>query len=45
MNIFVWPSLENEVVSKTGFCYGLDSHFGILTNGMWFLVVWIKMLV
>lgn len=30
---FSWPSLENEIVSKTGFCYGLDSHFGILTNG------------
>ena len=30
---FSWPSLENEVVSKTGFCYGLDSHFGILTSG------------
>ena len=30
---FSWPSLENEIVSKTGFCYGLDSHFGILVNG------------
>lgn len=30
---FSWPSLQNEIVSKTGFCYGLDSHFGILTNG------------
>ena len=30
---FNWPSLENEEVSKTGFCYGLDSHFGILTSG------------
>jgi len=30
---FNWPSLENEVVSTKGFCYGLDSHFGILTSG------------
>lgn len=30
---FNWPSLENEFVSNKGFCYGLDSHFGILTSG------------
>ena len=30
---FNWPSLENEIVSSNGFCYGLDSHFGILTSG------------
>ena len=30
---FNWPSLNNEIVSTKGFCYGLDSHFGILTNG------------
>ncbi|MDD2896207.1 MAG: radical SAM/SPASM domain-containing protein [Aliarcobacter sp.] len=30
---FSWPNLENGIVSKSGFCYGLDSHFGILTNG------------
>jgi radical SAM protein with 4Fe4S-binding SPASM domain len=30
---FEWPSLENEFVSDKGFCYGLDSHFGILANG------------
>lgn len=30
---FNWPSLENEIVSEEGFCYGLDSHFGILSNG------------
>ncbi|WP_366517901.1 SPASM domain-containing protein [uncultured Arcobacter sp.] len=30
---FEWPSLENEFVSNKGFCYGLDSHFGILANG------------
>ena len=31
---FNWPSLENKEVSKNGFCYGLDSHFGILTSGV-----------
>ena len=30
---FNWPSLSNEVVSKKGTCYGLDSHFGILSSG------------
>ena len=30
---FNWPSLQNKIVSTKGFCYGLDSHFGILTNG------------
>ncbi|OCL89947.1 radical SAM/SPASM domain-containing protein [Arcobacter porcinus] len=30
---FVWPSLKNEIVSKSGFCHGLSSHFGILSNG------------
>ena len=30
---FEWPSLSNDFVSKTGFCYGLDSHFGILADG------------
>ncbi len=30
---FEWPSLDNEFVSKSGFCYGLDSHFGILASG------------
>ncbi len=30
---FNWPSLNNKFVSKEGFCYGLDSHFGILSNG------------
>ncbi|WP_368030712.1 radical SAM/SPASM domain-containing protein [Arcobacter sp. s6] len=30
---FNWPSLENKFVSTKGFCYGLDSHFGILTSG------------
>lgn len=30
---FDWPSLNNEFVSEKGFCYGLDSHFGVLANG------------
>jgi len=30
---FNWPSLNNDFVSKKGTCYGLDSHFGILSSG------------
>ena len=30
---FNWPSLNNKHVSNEGFCYGLDSHFGILSSG------------
>jgi len=30
---FVWPSLEQEVLGTEGFCYGLNSHFGILVDG------------
>jgi len=30
---FNWPSLDNDEISKKGTCYGLDSHFGILSNG------------
>lgn len=30
---FNWPSLKNDFVSNKGFCYGLDSHFGILSSG------------
>ena len=30
---FNWPSLDNDFVSKEGTCYGLDSHFGILSSG------------
>ncbi|WP_418186070.1 radical SAM/SPASM domain-containing protein [Aliarcobacter vitoriensis] len=30
---FNWPDLKNETISKTGFCYGLNSHFGILASG------------
>ncbi len=31
---FNWPSLDNTFVSNSGFCYGLNSHFGILSNGV-----------
>ncbi len=30
---FNWPSLNNKFVSEKGFCYGLDSHFGVLSSG------------
>lgn len=30
---FQWPSLEQESEGKSGFCYGLNSHFGILSSG------------
>jgi len=30
---FKWPSLDENVISTKGFCYGLDSHFGILSSG------------
>ena len=30
---FNWPSLDNKFVSNKGFCYGLDSHFGVLSGG------------
>ena len=30
---FNWPSLDNKYVSNKGFCYGLDSHFAILSAG------------
>lgn len=31
---FDWPSLKNDFVSTKGFCYGLDSHFSILSSGV-----------
>jgi len=30
---FEWPSLKNSIEGD-GFCYGLSSHFGILSNGI-----------
>ncbi len=31
--IFVWPSLENKIISKCGSCYGLRSQIGVLVDG------------
>ncbi len=31
--VFVWPSLNNEFYSERGFCYGLNTHLGILVDG------------
>lgn len=31
--IFEWPSLDNDYVDDEGFCYGLKSHLGILSDG------------
>lgn len=30
---FVWPTLENEFVSDTGFCYGMRHQIAILVDG------------
>ena len=30
---FEWPSLEKDVVSKCGFCYGLRNQIAVLVNG------------
>lgn len=30
---FVWPSMENEIISDVGTCWGLRNQVGILTNG------------
>lgn len=30
---FIWPDLNNNYYSKTGKCYGLINHFGILVDG------------
>ena len=31
--IYEWPSLEKEIVSTSGSCYGLVNQFGILVDG------------
>lgn len=31
--IFEWPSMDNDYVGDEGFCYGLKSHVGILSDG------------
>lgn len=30
---FIWPDLNNNYYSKSGKCYGLITHFGILVDG------------
>lgn len=30
---FEWPDLEREVISTTGFCYGLRNQIGVLVDG------------
>lgn len=30
---FRWPDSKDPVVNQKGFCYGLDSHFGVLADG------------
>lgn len=30
---FVWPDMQLPVLGKSGTCYGLTSHFGILVDG------------
>lgn len=30
---FEWPSLDRDIISDTGFCYGLRDQFGILVDG------------
>lgn len=30
---FIWPDLNNQISNKSGKCYGLSSHFGILVDG------------
>lgn len=30
---FVWPSLDNKVLQETGYCHGLQGHFGIHADG------------
>lgn len=31
---FQWPSLKNKQVQTQGYCYGLNSHFGVLSSGV-----------
>ena len=30
---FVWPDINNNICNKEGFCQGLKTHIGILSNG------------
>lgn len=31
---FNWPNVKNEVKNQTGYCLGLKTHIGILSNGI-----------
>lgn len=31
--LFEWPSINNAFVSEKGFCYGLKTHIGVLSDG------------
>ena len=31
--VFVWPNLNKKFYSEKGFCYGLNTHLGILVDG------------
>lgn len=31
--VFSWPQLSNKIIGDKGFCYGLNSHMGILVDG------------
>ena len=30
---FIWPNLDNNFITKQGYCKGLDTHIGILVDG------------
>ena len=30
---FIWPSMDNEIISEVGTCYALRDHIGILVDG------------
>ncbi len=30
---FIWPSIDLPVLGRSGTCYGLSSHFGVLVDG------------
>ena len=36
---FEWPSLQSDVISNNGFCYGLRNQVAILVNGDVFIFV------
>jgi len=31
---FEWPTMQNPIKEEKGYCYGLNSHFGILSSGV-----------